>query len=265
MSDGIFASERLFARCGMVVGCSFATTFVKIFYMREFDALAVRHPRVSFEVYIDDVTAMSANKCPRKIVEDMGAFDDDFCSLVAGDLQAKIADNKTVVVADSKELAGALAKRLGCETGEAVQANATNLGVDFVAGQGRQRQTHRKRSKRIKEGKARKRRGTRLWKGAREAPKRIAKLFSCGLGPIMAWGSEIDGLDDSELRSIDQTAAAFLKPCAGAGPSRQFCSCMVGLPGGRVSHQRLGGQKKCGTRRPPGTTKSEGQCRPRSW
>ena len=88
-------------------------------------------------------------------MEDIGVFDDDFCSLVAGDLQAKIADNKTAVVADSKDLAGALAKRLGCAAGEAVQANATNLGVDFAAGtgKGRQRQRGRNRGKRIQDGK----------------------------------------------------------------------------------------------------------------
>ena len=105
--------------------------------------------------------------------------------------------------------------------------------LGFATAKGRQRQRDRKRSKRIKEDKARKQIGTRLWKGAREAPKRIAKLFSCGLGPTMAWGSEIDGLDDSELRSVDQTAAAFLKP-AFRGRSLTAVLLMHGWPSWRA-------------------------------
>ena len=46
----------MWAMQGLVAGCTFATTIVKVYTLEAFDIVIQRHHKIDFDFYIDDLT-----------------------------------------------------------------------------------------------------------------------------------------------------------------------------------------------------------------
>ena len=137
-SEGLFFRKGYFAMNGIVAGCSFATTMVKVFFQSEFLELEARHPHIRFQVYIDDLSAQTTSQSEKKVLREMWAFAADLRSMAEGELQAKIADKKSAIDSSSRKLAEQLAERIGLEKA-VVKDVALNLGADCSGGKNAQK------------------------------------------------------------------------------------------------------------------------------
>eukprot|EP00972_Heterocapsa_arctica_P032641 4807335-Heterocapsa_arctica.AAC.1 len=55
---------------GVVAGCGAATTLVKLYYYRPFQAFTLRHPTIDMDAFIVDMQLAGQGK-PDKLIEDM--------------------------------------------------------------------------------------------------------------------------------------------------------------------------------------------------
>ena len=104
----------VFARRGIVAGCSLCTTLAKVIMLQPMDRLLVLAPRVEWTLFVDDVGASTRGK------------EDDVVSILdvaatelreqAACIGCAIADPKTAVVASSDAAAKRLGQRLKVKT-----------------------------------------------------------------------------------------------------------------------------------------------------
>ena len=106
------ASRAICPTRGIGPGCGFADVFVKAFCVEALDELAFRFPRVTLDVHVDDVAA-SAYGAPCDVRDRLVEFSHDFHLTLELDMDAEVAKDKTAVVASSKRLASAIARK-GC-------------------------------------------------------------------------------------------------------------------------------------------------------
>ncbi len=203
------AAREMYARDGIVPGCTFATTFVKLFYMRRLDALVARlPPNIDVDMYIDDL-AISGNGTSDRLVEDITSAWRNARAVLVADLGCKIADAKSRVVASSGRVARVIAGKLGIE--HAVRRNAPNLGVDTTAG-ARRRTIRCGGSQRRKRFSIMGRRSRKLARLARTLGGRSIKVFTAGIAPQANYGAEIWGVSDAESTALRRAAARALRP-----------------------------------------------------
>ncbi len=123
------AAKEMYARDGTLPGCTCATTYVKVFYLRRLDSLVERLPAgVELDIYIDGEEVELATK----MVEAREALRE----VITKGLGCRIAAAKSCIVASSGKLSKHIARRLGMD--QAVRRCAPNLGVDTTGG-GRRR------------------------------------------------------------------------------------------------------------------------------
>ncbi len=206
--DGRMAKE-LHARHGILPGCTFATTFVKVFYTRRIDALIARLPEgVDVDFYIDDV-ALSAVGTGEELVNKMVDARNALHKMLTEGLGCRIAEAKSAIVASSSKVARQIAARLNMEG--AVARCAPNLGVDATAGAKRRiiRTGKSKRKSRFTSCRAR---GRKLAAIAKTLGTRAVNIFTSGIAPEANYGAEVWGVTDAEALRLRRTAAAALKP-----------------------------------------------------
>ena len=114
-----------------MAGCSFATTFVKLYLMRRMDELVRRFPHVRWNVFIDDIgaeqTGLSA-EAAQHVADAIGVLKEYLASV-----GCELAPAKTQVVSSSRWAARRVAVLMGLEPAQASSTQAAKfLGADFA-------------------------------------------------------------------------------------------------------------------------------------
>ncbi len=205
---GSAVAKELHAQRGIIAGCSFATTLVKIFYIRRLDEMVKEIPRnVKIDGYIDDL-ALSAEGPRGRIAKDIIRAYVIMVRILTEELGCSLAPSKAAVVASDRELGRTVARAIG--RGDVYGTSAVNLGTDVTAG------ARRKHLKKSSKRHARMRnalgRGRRLWAIGKVLGRRALRIFTSGLAPSMCYGSEIWGASDSEIGNIRRLAARAMRP-----------------------------------------------------
>ncbi len=202
----------VYAFCGIVAGCSMATTLVKIYCLQPFDSVCAAWPRVDFDFYIDDLTG-SAVGSDAEVLHNLDGAAKCLRKAIKEELCCNLALEKGAVVASSKPLAAKVRKMLGIAGGLEV-ASAVNLGVDFAPGVCRSRHGSKcKRNKRLAMGLKRRTLLRRL-RPKIAKNRRLSKLFTSGVGPAATYGAAVNGVSNRELIAIRRMAAAAFQPSA---------------------------------------------------
>ncbi len=208
ITHGRYASREVHPRRGIVAGCSFATTLVKVFYLRRLDALSREIPAsVRIDAYIDDL-ALTAEGSKASVAADIVAAHGAMIRVLTRELHCGIARDKTAVVASHPDVGRRIAAELGQK--DALAGSAVNLGTDVTAG-GRRRRLGRaaKRTSRLRSGVVR---GRRLWAISKVLGRRALKIFTSGIAPGMTYGGDVWGISDAEQVKLRRTASRAMRP-----------------------------------------------------
>ena len=98
---------------GVVAGCAIATYLVKLYCLPVLDNVVRLHPRVSFDVFIDD-SLQSAQGTPREARRLVVAAGRTFTEEAQKHLRVRFADKKTAIVSSPSEI--------GVDCGSAIDA-----------------------------------------------------------------------------------------------------------------------------------------------
>ncbi len=202
------AARELYPRRGVIAGCSFATTLVKLFYLSSLDKVAASLPSgTNVDMYIDDI-AVTAEGPKQEVVAKVVEAHAAIREAMTNELGCTLAAHKAAIIASSKEVGRQVAARLG--QGDALVDAAPNLGTDTTAGKKRRcLKAASKKGGRFRAGMAR---GRRLWTVARTVGRKALQVFTAGIGPGMAYGAEVWGMADAETIRFRRVAAAALRP-----------------------------------------------------
>jgi hypothetical protein len=207
-----FVDGPFWASGGIIAGCTFATTLIRVYSIASLDMLCIP-PQVHFKLYIDD-SGLSATGSRRYIVEHLPPVVRALVSILEEGIGAKVSQDvgKRSLIASSKALGRDLAQALGGLAGPLV-SSAANLGVDDCVGRPR-RVAGRSSKQKKREQKAR---GfvSRLARLRPLVGARVAKnVFASGALASELFGSEIYGVSDYELLRLRRQAASVLQPSA---------------------------------------------------
>ncbi len=202
------AARELYPCRGLIAGCSFATTLVKLFYITPLDRAVTKLPiGTNVDFFIDDI-AVTAVGPRREVAARVVEAHALIRKAVTEELGCTLASQKAAIIASSKEVGREVAARLSNK--EALAEFAPNLGIDTAAGKRRRcLRTAARKNVRLRTGAAR---GVRLWAVARSVGRKAIKIFTSGVAPGMLYGTEIWGLDDSETMKLRKIAAVALRP-----------------------------------------------------
>ena len=123
---------QYFAWQGVVAGDSFATTFVRVYAIPTVDLLPM-HVRDALDIYIDDY-GLQAIGTARSVVEDIVSGATQLHSVLSGDMQVVVSEDKASVVCSDKVVGGKIRKLVEQLGGGECTSTAVNLGVDDTAG-----------------------------------------------------------------------------------------------------------------------------------
>ena len=209
---GAFVADKRFATRGVVAGCSLATTLVKVYVLQHMDALVIRFPLVSWNVFIDDVGAeMTSDSATAAQHVSMAIH---ALSEYLESVGCQLAPAKTQVVSSSRWAARRVRALLELAPEQVShEQSAKFLGADFAPAVPRRKWTAIS-TRRGRESKVAKSLG-RMRRLRRAAGPRARLVAAAGLVPQQEYGAEVTGLTEVEVRSLRRTAAAGLGPRAG--------------------------------------------------
>ncbi len=176
-------------------------------------------------MYVDDVS-IGAGGQPDEVVAAIGPAFHDLVAAFRTELFIDLAPAKGRTVASSGALARRLARVVGASGGHAVDA-AVHLGIDAAAGKRRAVWGHgSSRDGRLRKAMGRTERVLRLRRAGGERAKRIA---SSGIRPQAAYGAEVHGVSNAELRTVRAKLLRVVGP-SGSGHSSTLLQMVVGDP-----------------------------------
>ena len=232
MQEGMVA-DPIFSGRGVVAGCGFATTWVKIYCKGPLDAFQKRHPLVRLDTYVDDFTLSvdAGTDLEARVLVTRAAL--DLKKVIENELKCKLALDKSVVVASNDKLAQEIADDLGT-LGVVPRAATPNLGVDFSVGKKRKSQgaASSKRAGRFQKGVARKKRVKKVRRAV--GGKQAGIVAATGLVVATEYGAAVNGIDDAELHSLRKIGASGMSPSAG-GRSLTALMILKGDPAWRAA------------------------------
>ncbi len=208
VSLGHYVAKEVYAKRGIIAGCSFATTLVTVFYLRKLEQIAREIPSsVKLDGYIDDV-ALSAEGSRLRVVRDVIKAYDIMKNILTRDLGCKLAPSKANIVASDRAAGRLVARAINRTDAEA--ECATNLGTDVTAGGSRRRigRTSKRRA-RFRNGLGR---GRRLWAVSKVLGRKALRLFTSGIATSLCFGGEVWGLSHAEILRLRRTAGQAMRP-----------------------------------------------------
>ena len=111
----------------------FADLWVKIYSQPGLQRLAIHHPGVKFDMYIDDLQA-SATGSHRVVTHSLGAAAKEARDWIENGLLGEVSPSIAAVVANSSASAKAVGKNLGPLAGPGGNMAVRILGADFRCG-----------------------------------------------------------------------------------------------------------------------------------
>ncbi len=200
-------SEAVSPTRGFMAGCARALALVKVLMVRRMDAYVARHPRVTLDIYVDDVELQAVGT--ERIIETMAKAVEDLREVLVDDLGFPLADEKARVIGSTEEIKSGIIAATGGAAGVGAE-RAVKLGVELGSGKRIGRRGGHKRD-RLRKAMARQRRLFRFKKMGGAAVKVVRR----GVIPSTAFGSNVTGVSNAELRQIralvSQTSAPTTK------------------------------------------------------
>ena len=203
-------TEALFASNGIIAGCFAATSLTRVYAIEPFDEVCRLCPTVTFDFFVDDLTGSKVGSM-QEVECDLVHAAHRLKDAVEVDLRASIAIDKAAVVASSQKLAQNIRTKLGPLGGTTVQATR-NLGIDYAPG--KCRGAHGRCSARAKRFRQATARRLRLSRVCKVVGLRAKLIFSSGVASGALYGAEVHGVSNSELLSLQRTAASAMRPTA---------------------------------------------------
>jgi len=219
------AAAEAYPDKGIVAGDSLSDILVKLYYLEPFCTFAAIHKDVDMHVFFDDIQ-VAARGTRRVVLRNLKAAAKTLKGLISDDLKAVLAIEKATVTATCPKLADLVREGIGAEGGPPVRV-AQFLGVDNLLG--RRRRVLGKKSKlnqRLTAALARKGRLRRLAMGTTVG---AVKIFTAGVQPAAAYGSDVLGVSNTELGKLQSVALASMRP-ATRGRSRAALFAVKGDP-----------------------------------
>ena len=102
---GALTLERQSAHRGIAAGCGFATTWVQIYSLPPLRLRQAQHPHVSLTVFIDDLGGECSSTQEHLVVGRLAAGAASLWQCIQEDLDSKVAEHKSVLLASSDLLA----------------------------------------------------------------------------------------------------------------------------------------------------------------
>ena len=163
-----------------------------------------------FDCYIDDIT-ITAEGSEAVVLASLAAALKDLVNVVEQELHCTVEWSKAAVVASSDTLRKRL--QMACGISEESAKTVPNLGVDFTFGKMR-RQLGRTTTRYQRMASAKRRKGRLHVLRKVRGPKRATLVGTSGVLSASTYGSAINGVSDSELRSLRRIAASAMTPSA---------------------------------------------------
>jgi hypothetical protein len=110
---GALTTECQYACRGIAAGCGLATTWVQIYALPPLRLWRVEHPQVHLTMFIDDLGGGTCAKEEHQVVGRLGAAAASLWHLVEADLDSRVAEHKSVLLASSDRLLGKLKSAFG--------------------------------------------------------------------------------------------------------------------------------------------------------
>ena len=124
-----------FTERGIAAGCSWATTLVHIYSLDPLKVWQAHNPRVELGVFIDDLLGSATAAEEHAVVGRLAAGAAALRLAIEGDLDGKVAETKSAIIAGSDSLLSKLRVAFGRFGGQATKS-ASNLGVVFSQAEG---------------------------------------------------------------------------------------------------------------------------------
>ncbi len=235
-SVGMYANPRLVAlngrvarqvhpRRGVVAGCAFATTYVKVLVTRALDGALANLPVGFFlDAYFDDV-GLSAVVTKALVFDRLPRAHQVLKEAVQSELGCSFAQGKTAIVATCASTARQLKEAVGAQ-GRIFEA-APNLGIDAPAAKtrGSWHKSSLRRSRLVQATQ----RERRLRKLSAALGFKATRIYRIGAEKAGTYGAEIWGLTDVEIKKLRRLAAATVRP-RGRGRSLTLALLLAGAP-----------------------------------
>ncbi len=218
-------AREVHPRRGVIAGCTFATTYVRVFMLRALDRAVKEMPDgVSLDVYIDDVVISAVGE-PKEVTDKLLKAHATLRRIIQEELGCTFAKEKTAVVASDREMTRRLKEGVGA-TGIVVDATP-NLGIDANAAKPRGSMGRRAmRRTRLAKALAR---GKRLAKLRYAIGSRATRIYRAGAEKAGTYGAEVWGLSDVDAHRLRKLAATTLRP-KGRGRSLTLALLLAGAP-----------------------------------
>ncbi len=204
--DGAFSRPVRPTR-GFVAGCAWAMACVKVTLLRRLDAFVLRHPHITFELYVDDAEVQAVGQ-GRSIARDLAAAAADLAKVLEDDAGYPLAGDKAAVIASEDAIATEVIRLTEGKAGKMV-AVAEKLGIEYCAGKRRPRRGGPRRMRLVRQL-ARKKRLARFQKLGGCA--RV--VVSRGVLPAAMYDGLVNGVSDAELYKLRGMLARATAPTA---------------------------------------------------
>ena len=207
---GRMVQGPFYAMCGVIAGCSAATSFVRAFIIPSLDLLS---PRVQkgLDVYIDDY-GHSVQARPCSIVSLVIEAATELHHVITEDMECTISLDKAALVCSSSSHGIRIKKLLGPLAGTP-KDSAANLGMDETAGLGRR--GGKRGNKFATRRRVFKQRLARFKRCRAMLGRHTCRIFTAGPLTGLTYDAETHGISDYELANTRRSLASTLKPSAG--------------------------------------------------
>ena len=198
-------------RRGIAPGCPWAMALAKLYAVGPFRRIAAAHPQAQLTLFVDDVVVATDGKRETEVRAVLVDACADVLHAIGTDLEATVAEAKSVVVASSEQLAAGIQRDLQLPASSVASATVL-LGGEASAGRPRRKWSRQAgRSMRVRRVMLRVPR-VRAFRAA--AGRAAAGLAKTGLMPAAAHAAEVFGASDAELLRLQRIAAAAQSPSA---------------------------------------------------
>lgn len=217
----------------------------------------VEHPRVSLTMFTDDLGGGTCAKEEHLVVGHLASAAASLWHLVEEDLDSKVAEHKSALLASSDQLLMKLKRAFGKHAGAALQA-APNLGIDFSVGR---RRASRPTTKVIRTRQHKFLKRCRRLRALQRAGMNMKEVFMTGLQSFSHHGAEAVGLDTAQLRAAHSQYLGMAGTTVKSSITNLALLASATLCGGRASPQRSHGPPSDGRRRTTATSGRSSTCR----
>ncbi len=194
---GALTMECQYARRGIAAGCGLATTWVQVYALPPLRVWRVEHPQVPLTMLINDMGGGTTAREEHQVAGRLGAAAASLWSLVEADLDAHVAEHKSVILASSNSLLIKLKRAFGKHAGAPLQS-APNLGIDFAVGR---RRAARASTRVLKRRQLKFKRRCRRLLSLKRAGMNMREVFVTGLQAFTHFGAEVVGLDTAQMQT----------------------------------------------------------------